>query len=218
MATLQSQKKAMRKAMSRTLRALSPSDVQEQSHLITSRVLSSPFFVDSENVSCYLSMPTGEVDTSALVSEILRAGKTLFVPKIDTAGNGRMDFVKVYSEEDLHAFPSGLWGIKEPNHEWKGEQRSSALDEGAEQLDLILLPGVAFDRSLSRLGHGKGYYDRFISSYMSTKTVGSQRKPLLVALAFREQILEAEQVPTALHDWKMDVMVGPDGIIRKGKA
>lgn len=89
-------------------------------------------------------MPTGEVDTSALVSEILRAGvtssgrylvislnldilegKTLFVPKIDTAGNGRMDFVKVYSEEDLHAFPSGLWGIKEPNHEWKGEQRSS---------------------------------------------------------------------------------------------
>ncbi len=96
--------------------------------------------------------------------------------------------------------------------------------------------GVAFDTSLSRLGHGKGYYDRFITNYTSTHG----RKPLLgeleasspektcradnvcrnmdlVGLALREQILEAGRVPTGEHDWKVDIIVGPDGIVRKGE-
>ncbi|OBZ67527.1 putative 5-formyltetrahydrofolate cyclo-ligase [Grifola frondosa] len=199
--------------MAASLRALSSAEIATQSQEITRRVLSSPFFLRSKNVSCYLNMPSGEVDTSELVSEILRAGKTLFVPKMNTKGDGTMDFFQVHGEEDLRSFPSGLWGIKEPNYERGGKRRASALESAAsDQLDLILLPGVAFDKSLSRLGHGKGYYDRFISEYTSP-TIGNKGKPLLVALALREQILEAGQVPTVLHDWKMDVIVGPDGIL-----
>jgi 5-formyltetrahydrofolate cyclo-ligase len=115
-------------------------------------------------------------------------------------------------------------------------------------LDLILLPGdytvmlfwietdvlqgVAFDRSLSRLGHGKGYYDRFISSYVAS----GRARPLLgvssgcaflvcpsilksiilfptVALALREQVLDAGHVPMGEHDWKMDMIITPDEII-----
>ncbi|CCL98229.1 uncharacterized protein FIBRA_00223 [Fibroporia radiculosa] len=206
-------KAALRKAMSISLRSLSPSDLHHQSQIIVDRVLASPLFLHSKNVSCYLSMPTGEVETSALASAILRAGKTLFVPKIDVAASGRMDFLKVYGEEDLRTFPAGAWGIKEPAYEFNGQRRSSALEEGSEQLDLVLVPGVAFDRSLSRLGHGKGYYDRFISSYSSSKSADGLKKPLLVALALREQILEAGQVPTALHDCKMDVIIGPEEVI-----
>ena len=93
----------------------------------------------------------------------------------------------------------------------------------------VLIPlaaGVAFDPSLSRLGHGKGYYDRFITAY--TASHGAQ-KPLLgifygiiswlqltatlVALALREQILEPGAVPMTDHDWKMDAVVGPDEIL-----
>ncbi|OCH88420.1 5-formyltetrahydrofolate cyclo-ligase [Obba rivulosa] len=213
MTTVQAQKKVLRKTMTVILRSLSASDIHEQSQMITSRVLSSSFFQRSKNVSCYLNMPTGEVDTSALVSEILRAGKTLFVPRIDTSGDGRMHFLKVYEDADLRSFSSGLWGIREPGLEYQGEKRSNVFDETTEQLDLILVPGVAFDRSLSRLGHGKGYYDRFINAYTSPGTGGTRKKPLLVALALREQVLEAGQVPTAAHDWKMDVIVSPDGII-----
>ncbi|EMD35330.1 hypothetical protein CERSUDRAFT_116130 [Gelatoporia subvermispora B] len=213
MATVQSQKKALRKSMAVILRSLSPSDIQEQSQMITSRVLSSTFFRRSKNISCYLNMPTGEVDTSVLVSEILRAGKTLFVPRIDSAGDGRMDFLKVYEDADLRTFSSGLWGIREPELDYRGEKRSNVFDESTEQLDMILVPGVAFDRSLSRLGHGKGYYDRFINAYTSPGTGGTRKKPLLVALALREQVLEAGQVPTAAHDWRMDVIVSSDGII-----
>lgn len=83
--------------------------------------------------------------------------------------------------------------------------------------------GVAFDRSMSRLGHGKGFYDRFINSY----TGSGRRKPLLgnpsklycfhvandpwvVGLSLREQLLEAASVPMADHDWKLDMVITPD--------
>ena len=85
--------------------------------------------------------------------------------------------------------------------------------------------GLAFDRSLSRLGHGKGFYDRFIRKYVSS---GRQR-PILgacprrdcrlpltmgsVGLALREQLLESGKVPTEETDWKMDLVVTPDGIV-----
>ncbi|PCH35410.1 5-formyltetrahydrofolate cyclo-ligase [Wolfiporia cocos MD-104 SS10] len=213
MASMQGQKSAVRAAVAAKLRLLPQSDIARQSQMAVGRVLAAPFFAQSTNVSCYLSMPAGELETAALVSEILRAGKTLFVPKIDPSARGKMDFLKVYGEDDLSSLSSGLWGIREPEYEWQGQPRLNALDEAAGQLDLILVPGVAFDRSLSRVGHGKGYYDRFISAYTRSKCANAQRKPLLVALALREQILEAGQVPTALHDWKMDVIVGPDGII-----
>ncbi|KAI0077364.1 5-formyltetrahydrofolate cyclo-ligase [Panus rudis PR-1116 ss-1] len=210
-ASLQSNKKALRKAISAVLRSLSPSDIQAQSSAITRHILTSPFFQSSKNVSCYLSMPTGEVDTSSLIEEILRHGKTLFVPKIDVTTDGKMDFLRIHDEDDLNSLPSGVWDIKEPHYERQGKPRSNALEPSAEPLDLILLPGVAFDRSLSRLGHGKGYYDRFINTYAS---LHGGRTPLLVALALREQILEAGEVPMGEYDRKVDVIVGPDGILQ----
>jgi len=138
--SLKSNKKALRRAIATSLSGLPALAVETQckhgiaEHLfqlvwlglissiarnITARVLSSSFFHECKTVSCYLSMP-GEVDTSSIVSEILRAGKTLFVPKIE---EGRMDLLKVYDEDDLLALPSGVWGIKEPSDEWKGQKR-----------------------------------------------------------------------------------------------
>lgn len=90
------------------------------------------------------------------------------------------------------------------------------------------MAGVAFDSSLSRLGHGKGYYDHFISSY-----VAASRRPrpllgslllrslnivltqLLVALSLQQQLLEAGQVPTTDHDEKVDMIVTPKDIITR---
>ena len=93
-----------------------------------------------------------------------------------------------------------------------------------------LSSGVAFDRSLSRLGHGKGYYDRFISSYIAS----GRNKPLLgmfiwpyitvtsfwiyinfweiVGLSLREQ-LQSTAVPIDESDWKLDMLVTPDEVI-----
>ncbi|KNZ78303.1 putative 5-formyltetrahydrofolate cyclo-ligase [Termitomyces sp. J132] len=197
--------------MSVLLNALTSASIEEQSRAVTAQILSLPAFQQARSVSCYLSMPSGELDTSSLVSEILRCGKTLFVPKIDQSKGGHMDFLKVYEKEDLDSFPRGSWGIKEPPSQWQGSPRDSALDERIAGLDIIFVPGVAFDRSFCRLGHGKGYYDHLIASFSSTK----KSKPLLVALAFQEQVLEKDKVPIEPHDWSMDLIVTPKMILSK---
>ncbi|PPQ96124.1 hypothetical protein CVT26_004759 [Gymnopilus dilepis] len=207
-ATLKAQKKLLRKNLAATLNRLDPTIIEEQSRSIVDRVLRLPAFERCRSISCYLSMPAGEVRTDVLVQAILRSGRKLFVPKIHTT-SGTMDFLRVYSLDDLASFPSGAWGIKEPPETWQGEKRDEVLGSATESLDVILLPGVAFDRGLSRLGHGKGYYDRFIASYVST----TRPKPLLVGLGLREQLLDHGQVPVGEHDWRLDVLITPDQTI-----
>lgn len=124
-----------------------------------------------------------------------------------------MDCFEIYSEEDLESLPSGTWGIKEPDPLYDGKARANALEEQTEQLDVILLPAVAYDRSFSRLGHGKGYYDRFIAAYTSR----GRRRPLLVGLSLREQLLESGAIPMSDFDWKVDVVVTPDEILVREK-
>lgn len=108
--------------------------------VVTSQIVASPFFSRCKSVSCYLSMPNGEVDTSVLVSEILRAGefiiaysvqlrnccdlgKTLYVPRIEHSSPSHMDLLQIQDLDDLRSLPSGTWGIKEPGLEWNGGKR-----------------------------------------------------------------------------------------------
>ncbi|THU84249.1 nagb/rpia/CoA transferase-like protein [Dendrothele bispora CBS 962.96] len=163
-----------------------PTSKNNSAGAVAAKVLSLPSFRQYKSISCYLNMPTGELDTSSIVKEILSSGKTLglFVPKIDVGAEGKMDFLQIYDQEDLQLLPAGMWGIREPGTEYKGMKRTNALE--LPELDMILVPGVAFDRSiLTRLGHGKGYYGRYITSYVAT----GRPRPLLVALALREQLM-----------------------------
>ncbi|PIL23270.1 hypothetical protein GSI_14580 [Ganoderma sinense ZZ0214-1] len=211
--TLRQQKAALRKSMRSLLTSLSNDEIQAQSRAITRTLLALPEFQRSKNVSCFLSMPSAEVDTEAVVAAILSTGKSLFVPKTTDKAQGIMDFFQIFDADDLRALPRGLWGIREPDEAHNGMQRPTASNENTEPLDLIVMPGLAFDRSLSRLGHGKGYYDRFLASYTATLHARQQLRPRLVAVALREQILEAGQVPAGEMDWKVDVIVSPDGVL-----
>lgn len=208
--TVQSTKKVLRKSMTNVLRGLTQSDLQSQSEAILAKVVALPAFKRSKTISCYLSMPTAEVQTAALISNILADDdKKLFVPSL-TSKDGQMDFVRLYDANDLRTLPVGLWGIPEPTAEWGNEKRQSVFNASCEDLDLIILPGVAFDSSLSRLGHGKGYYDRFISSYTAD---GKRPRPVLVALSLQQQLLDAGQVPMTDYDWKVDMIVTCKDII-----
>ncbi|TFK21827.1 5-formyltetrahydrofolate cyclo-ligase [Coprinopsis marcescibilis] len=206
--SLRAQKRSLRKTISAALGNIPITSIDAQSKAITDKICSLTIFKRAKAVSCYLSMPSGEVTTSSLSTSIItHSGKRLFVPKILNK-DGIMDFFEIFNENDLATLPSGTWGIKEPDSQWEGKSRTTALSADSHILDLILLPGVAFDRSWSRLGHGKGYYDRFISTYTSSKG-----RPLLVGLALREQLLDAGSVPTGELDWKMDIIVTPDEIL-----
>ncbi|KAJ4490140.1 hypothetical protein J3R30DRAFT_3419376 [Lentinula aciculospora] len=73
-----------------------------------------------------------------------------------------------------------------------------------------VITGVAFDRSMSRLGHGKGYYDRYIERYIAD----GKPRPLLVALGLRDQLL-SQAIPVEEHDFKMDMIITPDEVTRR---
>ncbi|KAL5522682.1 hypothetical protein ACEPAG_8700 [Sanghuangporus baumii] len=210
--SVESTKKALRHAVSETVRKLSDTAVRTQSEAVFRHVISSETFQKSKAISCYLSM-RGEVDTTNIAREVLRSGKSLYVPKITSRKERRMDFLRLYDLEDLESLPSGMWGIKEPDFYYKGRRRACALDDDAEPLDLIVVPGVAFDETLCRLGHGKGYYDVFIDTYSNAR-----HHPTLLALSLREQILPVGQIPLLEHDRKMHAVATPDRIIDDRKV
>ncbi|KAG9017557.1 5,10-methenyltetrahydrofolate synthetase [Tulasnella sp. 427] len=206
-ATVQA-KKSLRAAISKIKKAIPEPQIALQSQQITAHLLGSPYFQQSQRVSCYLSIG-GEVDTSSLVLSILRSGKKLYVPKLDS---GLLHMVRLYGEEDYRTLRSGVWGIKEPAWEWENKRRESGkpTDEGCPGIDLMLMPGVAFDKGFSRIGYGKGYYDQFLSRYTAAK---SGSTPLLVALALKEQLLEAGKIPVEDHDWKMNLIVTGEEVL-----
>jgi len=144
-----------------------------------------------------------EVDTSEIVADILRQGKQLFVPRVNKT-SGVMEMVRIYGMSDLSKLSPGLWGILEPGKESNtGEGvRQNALDA---KLDMIIMPGVAFDSLGTRIGYGKGYYDQFIASYWALK----MPKPILFGLAFKEQVVEPGTIPVEGHDKFVQGVVSP---------
>ena len=136
-----------------------------------------PEYHGAKNIGIYLSMPSGEVMTKSIVLDALRNGKTVFVPYIykPLAPNGpasMMDMVSLFSEEDFESLPQDRWGIPTPSksslarrQSYFGKVSGRHICGKGGKLDVILMPGVAFDKGRRRLGHGKGYYDVFLSQY-----------------------------------------------------
>lgn len=74
------------------------------------------------------------------------------------------------------------------------------------QLDVIIMPGVAFTMNGDRLGHGMGYYDKYLHEYFNRYPNDNKHHTHLIGMAFREQIVD--DLPTeASHDWKLDIVL-----------
>jgi 5-formyltetrahydrofolate cyclo-ligase len=198
----------------------------------------------AKRVSVYLSMPCGEIQTDEIVRHALSAGKEVFVPylyenKEDVRLDGEpgpkkiMDMVKLKSLEDYEGLERDSWGIPTVM-EQSLEGRDRILGTVGEKevrkgLDLLLLPGVAFDAIgqpavVNRLGHGKGFYDYFLHRYghLSQEGVIDGFKPDMTwwkfGLALREQYLDKDknlQVPMGPYDQHLDGLVVGDGQVIK---
>jgi 5-formyltetrahydrofolate cyclo-ligase len=150
-------------------------------------LLSTPEYQAAKSISVYLSMPSGEVSTAGIVHDALKQGKRVFVPytyKLSAPQDGQpksiMDMLELHGLEDYESLKPDSWGIPTPS----GDSLSSRANtfggmgvtdgnNGAEEhaesiLDLIVMPGMAFDSSLGRLGHGKGFYDYFLHRCQQT--------------------------------------------------
>lgn len=148
-----------------------------------------PEYLKARRVGIYLSMPTAEISTRTIVLHALQEKKKVFIPYVykfdqsDSRGlKSAMDMVSLQSSEDYESLRPDSWGIPTPGEETLngrkhilGEQETGQcnMDETRkEDLEIIVMPGVAFDRKLSRLGHGKGFYDSFLERYHRLHTSG----------------------------------------------
>eukprot|EP01006_Ploeotia_vitrea_P021697 TRINITY_DN54128_c0_g1_i1.p1 TRINITY_DN54128_c0_g1~~TRINITY_DN54128_c0_g1_i1.p1 ORF type:complete len:260 (-),score=100.95 TRINITY_DN54128_c0_g1_i1:41-820(-) len=207
---LRARKKVLRRVVGRVLRALSAGQVAAQSEAIARRLVELRAFREAKGVCVYLSMPKGEVDTTAVVKAIFDAGKRCFVPRI--ASKTEIQMVEVHSLEQIESLPRDSWGIPIPP---APTSTSSATDDSKQQaieatectdMSFIVMPGVAFDRTMNRLGHGAGYYDRYLRRMHGIRTGGDHAIPMpqLVAVAFREQIVSSDAFASALKKYRQE--------------
>lgn len=157
------------------------------SQQVMARVMQLPEYQRAKTVMFYVDVRT-EVRTRQALPEALASGKRVVIPY---CVDGELELFHLESMDELEL---GMYRILEP----KAELRSVAAKRTpVEELDLILVPGVAFDRRGGRTGHGKGYYDKLLEHALSATP--------LVALAFECQLFP--EIPMQDHDIFMDKVV-----------
>lgn len=156
---------------------------------IAAHFLQSELYCKSRTVMCYVSMQA-EADTHAVIQAMLTDGKRVCVPQVMDK-RGMMRAVRISSWEDLA--PAEPFGILEPSIE-------NPMTVMPSEIDLIIVPGVAFTPDGRRLGMGGGYYDRFLTDTQAVR----------IGFAFSCQIKDS--LPTDVWDVKMDYLATKDGI------
>lgn len=158
-------------------------------------------------------MPGKEVSTQDIALDALRGNKSVFVPYIH-GGKGKskvIDMLQLRDEDDLNSLRPDSWGIPSLEPDSVG-QRSNALggigtEPGASPvLDLMFMPGVAFDRSHSRLGHGMGFYDRYLENYRKAVDQSGEKMPVLSELTV---IASCPQLLTVCQSWSRPCSTAP---------
>ncbi|XP_076167417.1 methenyltetrahydrofolate synthetase isoform X3 [Ptiloglossa arizonensis] len=141
----------------------------------------------------FLKNREDEIDTIPILKHAIETKKEVFVPRYK---GQKMEMVKLHSMKDYEKLPLTKWNIKQPNF---NERRENALETG--ELNLIIVPGVAFSTDGKRLGHGMGYYDKFLELCLKKQ----QNKPHIIAVAFNEQV--QEDIPSSEYDIFVDLVL-----------
>jgi 5-formyltetrahydrofolate cyclo-ligase len=188
-------KKKLRKEALSKRDSIIPSERKKKDILIKQKLFFLSEFKTAKAILFYASFRT-EVDTTGMIEECLRMGKTVFVPKVDKIGHR----LRLYEIKDLRELSPGYMGIPEPS---LSDQRVRAMKD----VDLVIVPGACFDRFGNRLGYGAGYYDILLS--------GVKKKIPFIALAYEEQLIDV--LPSEIHDIKVDSIVTDHQVIRASR-
>jgi 5-formyltetrahydrofolate cyclo-ligase len=185
------QKKSLRNVMRDALRQMKAEDVFESSLAAGKIVTEMPEFKKASVIMVYKAFRS-ECDPAFIVRTALENGKQTAYP-VCLPGNVLAACIPF----DESCFIRSDYGIMEPDLE-----RSKRI--GPEEIDLIIVPGLAFDRSCRRLGRGAGFYDRFLQAVSAYK------------VGFAHDIQMIENIPSELHDVVMDAAASPSGVVYRG--
>lgn len=172
------EKSLLRKQALQARSGISNSDVVNISKSIQAEVIKSRIFKESEYIHCYYSIGK-EVQTDIIISEALQNDKNIYIPDI-SVDNFRM--YKLENMDQYKTIKSGLSKIKD-----------LACAHEDSNVDLVILPVVAFDEGNNRIGMGGGWYDKFLELKKDSYKIG---------LAYIKQ--KVGKIPTEIHDVKMD--------------
>lgn len=148
------------------------------SQIITAKVLAHNEYQQAETVLWYLHRRSEVQTLQTVFAELQKKQKTVVIPYCtkDKQGNNQLGLWRLQEISELSA---GTWGILEPPRERWGEPENEVQPE---QIDMVVVPGVAFDRQGGRLGNGAGYYDRLFARLSA--------QCALVGIAFDSQIFQ----------------------------
>ena len=152
-------KEALRREIRRRKQQYTPSQLEELSEPIIARLR--PLLVDARVILAYYSLPD-EVNTHQLIDDLVAEGKTVLLPKVLDATTMEL---RLYTGP--HDLAPGPFGILEPTGS------PFHLSTFSPSIDLAIIPGIAFDALGHRLGRGRGYYDRFLSTMGTVPSVSS---------------------------------------------
>lgn len=167
--------------------ALSRAEIYDKSAAIAAHVRLLPAFLKSRLIMLYVSLPY-EVQTPLILEQARQLHKRLALPVV--RGN---NLVAVELLPHEWQFRRGPYGILEPYHTTRRVSH--------EDIDLVFVPGIVFDRHGGRIGFGKGYYDRFLCQLTATTCI--------CGLAFSMQMVPS--VPMMPHDIRMHMLVTEQG-------
>ena len=170
-------KKIIRKQAIEKSKSIKDKQVKETSIVKTLLSICSKY----NRIGVYLAKDN-EVNINSLINLLFMSKKRVFAPKIT---QNEIKFIEI-SDLSTDSFTINNYGIREPL-----SNKHIEYDD----LDLIIVPGVAFDRLMDRLGHGKGYYDKYLLNFKGVK----------VGVCFEETLFE--ELPTDSHDIKVDMVV-----------
>ena len=180
------QKTTIRKEILEKRKSQDPQVSAAQSRSITGTLIGRKEFQTANRILIYLSKD-GEVGTDHLLGRAFELGKRVCVPVVDR-GNDELRISELPGPEI--DFRLGAFGVREPA---EGDLNFVTPDK----IDLVVVPGLAFDRRGGRIGYGKGYYDRLLSRL-------SSQVPR-IALAFEFQVLDT--VPQDENDIQVDTII-----------
>lgn len=176
-----SKKRVLRERLSKLRDSLSKEELDEKSLLIFDRLKDIEAYKNAKGVLIYSSFKN-EVKTKEIIKDLEAKGKSVFLPVIKDNNS----FIAC-RKSDLTK--NNKYGISEPYPIETADLKSG-------KIDLIICPGVGFDYKLNRIGHGKGYYDRFL---MDSENI------IKIGLAYKIQM--ADNVYPDNHDVPMDIVV-----------
>jgi len=183
--TTEADKAALRKRLRAELQKMTPAEQSAASAAACLLLEQQPLWKTAQTILFYAPLP-GEVDIWRLCHDSLAAGKTVCLPRYSA---DEKTYIVCRVKDAVHDLLTGQFGIREP--------REFCPKISSNRLDLILVPGIAFDFDGHRLGRGKGFYDQLLAA-LQGPTCG---------VAFDQQIVG--RIPTEPHDVRLSCILTP---------